>query len=370
MAVMPTDDLAARIRTAARSCPDAVSGQAFRSPAQALADLARSCAELGVEDWDYYGESGPIARLEAELVGLFGVEAAAFFPTGIMAQQAALRVHTDRAGIRRVALPDLSHLLLHEEDGPRLLHGLEISLLTRGFQAPTARHLEAIPGRLGAVLAELPLREAGCLLPTWDDLAELSRACRARGVALHFDGARIWESQPWFGRRLSDIAALADSLYVSFYKGLGGMAGAALLGPADFIAAARLWRRRQGGTVYHLTAEAVSALVGLKEQLPIVADTVAWARAFAAELPSFIAVQPAVPHANQFLAYAAGDADAVNEHVLGLIEEHHIGLPAWHAAQEPGRITTEFAVSRAALKLDPAEMAALVAAAIAPGGLV
>ena len=266
-----------------------------RSPAQAFADLARSCAELGIEEWDVYGESGPVGRLESELVELFGVEAAAFFPSGVMAQQVALRVHTERAGIRRVALPDLSHLLQHEEDGPRLLHGLEISLLTRGFQAPAARHLEAIPGRLGAVLVELPLREAGCLLPTWDDLAELSQACRARGVALHFDGARIWESQPWFGRPLPEIAALADSLYVSFYKGLGGLAGAALLGPADFIAEARLWRRRQGGTIYHLTAEAVSALAGLRDQLPIVADTVAWARAFAAELPSFIAVQPGVP---------------------------------------------------------------------------
>ena len=366
MAIMPSDDLATSIRTATRSCPDAVSGQVFRSPAQAFADLARSCAELGIEEWDFYGEFGPVGRLESELVELFGVEGAVFFPSGTMAQQVALRVHTDRAGIRRVALPDLSHLLLHEEDGPRLLHGLEISLLTRGFEAPTARHLAAIPGRLGAVLAELPLREAGCLLPPWDDLAELSRACRARGVALHFDGARIWESQPWFGRPLPEIAALADSLYVSFYKGLGGLAGAALLGPADFIAEARLWRRRQGGTVYHLTAEAVSALVGLKEKLPIVADTVAWARAFAAELPSFIAVQPGVPHANQFLAYAPGDADAVNERLLALIEERRIGLPAWHAAPEPGRVTTEFAVSGAALKLDPAQMAALVAAAIAP----
>jgi threonine aldolase len=367
MAVMPSDDLAARIRTAAMSCPDAVSGRRFRSPAQAFADLARSCAELGIEEWDFYGESGAVGRLESELVGLFGVEGAAFFPSGIMAQQAALRVHADRAGVRRVALPDLSHLLLHEEDGPRLLHGLEIDLLTRGFEAPAARHLAAIPGRLGAVLAELPLREAGCLLPTWDDLTGLSQACRARGVALHFDGARIWESQPWFGRPLPEIAALADSMYVSFYKGLGGMAGAALLGPADFIAEARLWRRRQGGTVYHLTAEAVSALAGLRDRLPIVADTVAWARAFAAELPSFITVQPGVPHTNQFLAYAAGDADAVNERLLALIEERQIGFPAWRPAQEPGRVTTEFAVSLAALKLDQAEMAALVAGAIAPG---
>src|SRR6202050_1019902 len=96
------------------------------------------------------------------------------------------------------------------------------------------------------------------------------------------------------------------------------MAGAALLGPAGFIAEARLWRRRQGGTVYHLTAEAVSALAGLHDQLPIIADTVAWARAFAAQLPPFIAVQPGVPHANQFLAYAAGDADAVNAQGLAL----------------------------------------------------
>src|SRR3984885_11971608 len=95
MAVMPADDLATRIRTASRSSPDAVSGQAFRSPAQALAGLARSCAELGIEEWDFYGESGPIARLESELVELFGVQAAAFFPSGIMAQQGALRVHTD-----------------------------------------------------------------------------------------------------------------------------------------------------------------------------------------------------------------------------------------------------------------------------------
>ena len=120
-----------------------------------------------------------------------------------------------------------------------------------------------------------------------------------------------------------------------------------------------------GGTVYHLTAEAVwpGRPAG---QLPIVADTVAWARAFAAELPSFIVVQPGAPHTNQFLVYAAGDADAVNARLLARIEERRIALPAWRASQQPGRISTEFAVSRAALKLNPAEMAALVAAAIAP----
>ena len=364
MTDMSSDDLVTRIRTASRSCSATVSGHLFRSPAQAFGDIARACTELGIEDWDVYGESGPVERLEQEVMAIFGRPAAAFFPSGVMAQQAALRIHADRAGARRVALPDLSHLLTHEEDGPRILHDLEICFLTRDFEAPAAAHVEAIPGRLGAVLVELPLRDAGCLLPSWDDLVALSEACRARGVALHFDGARIWESQPWFDRPLPEIAALADSLYVSFYKGLGGLAGAALLGPADFVAEARLWRRRLGGTIIHTTAEAVSALVGLRDQLPVMSDTLAWARAFAAELPSSITVQPGVPHTSQFLLYAAGEADAVNERVLALMEERQIGFRAWRPTLEPGRITTEIVVTDAALKLDPAETAALAGSVI------
>jgi threonine aldolase len=363
MASMASDDLPTRIAAASRSCAVAVSGHAFRPPAQIFEELARGCDELGIEEWDVYGERGAVQRLEAELTTIFGVPAAAFFPSGVMAQQTALRIHTDRAGSRRVAMPDLSHLLVHEEDGPRILHDLEICFLTQGFEAPAAKHVEAVPGRIGAVLVELPLRDAGCLLPTWDDLAALSATCHARGAALHFDGARIWESQPWFDRTLPEIAALADSLYVSFYKGLGGLAGAALLGPADFIAEARLWRRRLGGTIYRTTAEAVSALLGLRDRLPIAAGTVAWAREFAAELPAHVTVQPAVPHTSQFKLYTAAEADIVNERVLALIEERHVGLPAWRATREPGRISTEVVVTGAALGLDPAEMAALVGSA-------
>jgi threonine aldolase len=367
MAIVPSNDLAMRVMNAAHSCPAAVSGHFYRAPAQVFADLATACDELGIDEWDSYGERGAVQRLEAEVTGLFGVEAAAFFPSGVMAQQVALRIHTDRAASRRVAIPDLSHLLVHEEDGPRIVHNLEISSLTKGFEAPAARHVEAIPGRVGAVLVELPLRDAGCLLPTWDELVALSASCRARGVALHFDGARIWESQPWFEHSLPEIAALADSVYVSFYKGLAGIAGAALLGPEDFIAEARLWRRRLGGTIYRTTAEAVSALIGLRDRLPMMADAVAWAREFAAELPSCITIQPKIPHTSQFRVYAAGEADTVNERVLALVEKHRIGFPAWRAAEEPGRIGTEFAVTDAALGLNPAEMAALVGSAIEPG---
>ncbi len=344
-----------------------MSGQSHNSPAGTFAALAQACGELGIDAWDTYGDGGAVQMLEGDLVERFGVEAAAFFPSGVMAQQAALRVHCDRAGARRVAMPDLSHLLVHEEDGPRVLHDLEILFLTRGFEAPTAAHLAKVPGRLGAVLVELPLRDAGCLLPTWGELAELSAACRERGVALHVDGARIWESQPWFDHSLAEIAAQADTTYVSFYKGLGGLAGAALLGSADFVAEARLWRRRLGGTTYRVTAEAVAALVGLRDRLPRISQTVAWAQAFAAALPDHVTAQPGRPQTNQFLLYAAGDADSVNERTLAAIEEHQVGLPAWHRSREPGRVQAEIVVSPAALDLDPAAMAAVLAGAVASG---
>jgi threonine aldolase len=357
---VPSQELLTRVRAAARGCATAVSGQAGGTPAAVLRGLAQACDELGLDEWDVYGGGGAVERVEEELKERFAVDAAAFFPSGVMAQQAALRVHSDQIGSRRVAMPDLSHLLVHEDDGPRVLHDLEVALLTRGFETPTAAHLQAVPGRLGGVLVELPLRDAGCLLPTWDELTELSAACRARGVPLHVDGARIWESQPWFGRPLADIARQADSLYVSFYKGLGGLAGAALLGSEGFVAEARMWRRRLGGTIYRATPEAVSALVGLRDRLPLIPDTVAWARSFGSALPAEITAQPGTPQTNQFLVFATGDADEVNERTAAAIEEHGIGLPAWFASPQPQRIQTEVVVAPAALTLDPTAMAAMV----------
>ncbi|MBO0842230.1 MAG: threonine aldolase, partial [Nocardioides sp.] len=149
-----TDDteqpLTDRLRQASRACRQTV-GQRLRTPAEVLDELARACREMGIEEWDFYAEGGPVERLETDVAELLG-KPAAYFPSGTMAQQVALRVHTERAGTTRVAMPDLSHLLHHEEDGPRVLQGLRVEHLTRGRVTPTRGHLEAVPGRLAAVL--------------------------------------------------------------------------------------------------------------------------------------------------------------------------------------------------------------------------
>ena len=356
-----TDDLTTRLAKAHAACPRTIAWRRPATPGAAFAELADACRELGIDEWDTYAEHGAVELLESRVKELTGKPAAAYFPSGIMAQQAALRIHSERAGSPRVALPDLSHLLTHEEDGPRIVSGLRPEFLTHGFEAPTAAHLAALPGRFGAVLVELPLRDAGCLLPTFDELVELAAACRERGIAFHIDGARIWESQDWLGRPLPEIAGLADTIYVSFYKGLGGLAGAVLVGDGDVIAEARLWRRRMGGTIYRNTAEAVSALAGLEHRLPLMGACVAWARAFAAALPGGITVQPGVPHTNQFLVYAGADPEVINQRLLAHAESRGLALGGpWRPGPEPDRAMAEFNIGDGALALDAEEIAEMV----------
>ena len=274
-----------RFRAAARSSERTVFWRHTR-PAEDLDRLAKGCVELGVDEWDSYGSRGAVTMLETQVADLLGAPAALFVPSGTLAQQAVLRIWCDRSGSRRVALPDLSHLVHHEEDGPRRLHGLEWEFLTTGRRTPVAADLEAVPGRLGAALTELPLRDAGCLLPSWDDLVGLSTAAREGGVPLHLDGARLWEAQPFYDRPLDEVAGLFDSVYVSFYKGLGAQAGACVVADQDVVDELRSWRKRMGGTLFTMTPYAVGALLGLRDELPRMGEYADWARSLAAALPA------------------------------------------------------------------------------------
>jgi threonine aldolase len=325
-----------------------------------LEELAEEARQLGPEvGWDRYGEHGPVAEVEQRVIELLGKPAAAMFPSGIMAQQSVLRTWTDRRGSRRVAIPSLSHLLVHELDGPQLLNGFTYERLTDAERQPTADDLKAIPGELGAVLTELPLRDGGYVLPTWDELVELSQACRDRGVPLHLDGARLWESAPYLGHSLAEIADLADTVYVSFYKGLGGLAGAAVAGPDDVVAESRRWRTRHGGTLFSMLPYALGALRGLRQHLPRMAEYHQVAVDLAALLQERgIRVSPDPPHTNAFRLFVEGSAEALNERRLTAMERDKVVL-CWTLsdAPTPGWSWAEFNVGPATTEWDLKEAA-------------
>jgi threonine aldolase len=166
-----------------------------------------------------------------------------------MAQQIVLRAHADRSHSLHVAFHLTCHLEIHEQKGYQLLHGLYGVLVGSPYRLMTLDDLKTVKEPLAALLLELPKREIGGQLPTWDELTTIVNWARARNIVLQLDGARLWECQPFYQRSYAEIAGLFDTVYVSFYKILGGITGAMLLGPEEVIAEARIWQRRQGGNL-------------------------------------------------------------------------------------------------------------------------
>jgi threonine aldolase len=210
------------------------------------------------------------------------------------------------------------------------------------------------------VSLELPLVGAGYVLPTWDELVVFAEACAQRGVPLHLDGARLWESTPYLGQAPAAVADLATTVYVSFYKGLGGLTGAAVAGPEDVIAEVRRWQRRLGGNLYSLLPYAVSARRGLREVLPRMGEFHDRAVELAAALEAVgYRVFPAPPHSNTFRLFAPRPADDLELAAVARMEATHEALcPRWAPADVPGWSLTEVVVSSPTLAWTVEEAAA------------
>jgi threonine aldolase len=269
----------------AKQCTRFLGGDGPRDVAALLAQIPDDTA------MDVYGAGGVVEELETEIAALFGKEAALFLPTGIMAQQTVLRVHADRRQLTTIAFHPLSHLRTHEENAFTRVHGLhEVLAGSRFFPiAPvTLETLQEIREPLAALLIELPQRDIGGYLPTWSELVSQVKWARSTGAAVHLDGARIWEAAPYYAatarKSLAEIAQLFDSIYVSFYKGLGGISGCCVLADRDVIDEVSLWRTRHGGRPYMLWPYAASSLTVLRERPGDMAAYYRRARALAKRL--------------------------------------------------------------------------------------
>lgn len=322
-----------------------------------LAALAAATGED--ERVDMYGAGERIERLEQRIAELLGKEAAVFMPTGTMAQQIALRIWSERRGIRTVAFHPTCHLEVHEQKGYQLLHGLHGRLVGDPNRLITLPDLESIHEPLAVLLLELPQREIGGQLPVWDDLVAQTVWARERGIALHLDGARLWETAPFYERTYAEIAGLFDSAYVSFYKGLGALAGAALAGDAELIAEARVWQRRHGGNMVTLHPFVVSAELALDERLSRIVAYVEHARALAAALTTVegIEVVPDPPQSPLFHLLLRGDRERLSDAALSLAEEQKVFLFADpNPTASPGWQRHEVMVGDATLQLDPGQV--------------
>jgi threonine aldolase len=315
-------------------------------------------------DRDRYGEGGAVERLEARVAELLGKDAAAFFPSGTMAQQIALRIHCDRAGRSTVAFHPQCHLEVHEENGYAHLHGLRARLVGDRDRMITLEALERIAEPVGALLLELPQRDLGGQLPPWDDLVAQTDWARGRGAALHLDGARLWQCEPFYVKTFAEISALFDTVYVSLYKDLGGLAGCLLAGPDEFVAEARVWRIRHGGRLTTVEPYAVSGLLGLDEVLPRMPELVAKARELGEALAQVegIRVVPDPPQVAMLHVFVEGELERVRDAALDIAEETSTLIAGGFAPTAlPTVQRTEIGVGTPTLEVPTAEIAELYA---------
>ncbi len=364
--VPETSDERLRRWRIARACDRRLSGEPPPSVAESLATLAASPYDPDAVV-DAYGD-GPVSRLEERVAGLLGKPAAVFFPTGVMAQQVGLRIGAERTGNPTVALHPQSHPEVHEAHAYSTLTGLRAVWTTTAPRQPTAEEVRELAEPFGTLMLELPLREPGFLLPTWDDLVAVVGAARDRGARVHFDGARLWESAPYLGRDLPTIAALADTVYVSFYKSLGGISGAALAGDADVAAEARVWRRRYGGNVVRQWPAVLTALAGLDTELPRLSSYVEHAGVVAAALASVAGarVHPLPPHTHEFQLWLPADAERLNRAALELAEQEKIWFAGPFSDYAPtGFARTEIRVNSSALDWTAADVCAAAESVLA-----
>ena len=353
------DDLDAPDLDALRdSCDRALAGH---GPVRAAELLATVPGDTAV---DRYGAGGVVAELEAEVAAVLGQPAAVFVPSGTMAQQAVLRVHAERRSRRTVVFHAESHLDQHEGRALERMHGLVGRPVGDRHRLLSLDDLTGVAEPPAALVLELPQRDLGGQLPDWDDLVAQTGWARERGAAVHLDGARLWEASAGYGRPPAEVAALFDSTYVSFYKGLGALAGCCLAGPEDVVAEVKEWRGRAGGTLFGLWPGAASALTCLRRRLPLMPAYLGHARAVAEavrDLPG-VTVVPDPPQTPMLHLLLRTSSEAFDEAVRRLAVEQR--LWTWQGARptaDPAVQRVELPIGDATLALTAAEVREAVA---------
>jgi len=285
--------------------------------------MRRAMADAEVGD-DVYGEDPTVARLEEHVAGLFGHEAALFMPTGSMANVLAVR---SVVAVGQEVLCEAGAHIARAELGA---HGAYTGLTMRTWIHPRGQvDLTTIESMYApdmgpffvptaAISVENTHNFAGGAVLPLQDLRDLREFATGVGARIHMDGARIWNAHVATGVPLAEYGAVADVMAVCLSKGLGAPVGSLMVGSADAIAEARIWRKRMGGGMRQVGILAAAGLHALDHHLDRLAEDHAHARLLAeacgvdpAGVDTNIVVVPR-PDAAEFVAAARAEGVLVS----------------------------------------------------------
>ncbi len=240
------------------------------------AAMRRAMAEAEVGD-DVFGDDPTVKRLEARTAELLGKEAAVFVPSGTMANQIAVSIHT-RPG-DELLCGSTAHVYVWEAGGIARLSGVTArtfagdgGLFTVDDVRNAIRPDDAHYARTRLVCLEITHNRGGGRIQPIDQVAAVSRWAREHNLAMHLDGARLWNAVVATGRPAAEWGRLFDTVSVCFSKGLGAPVGSALAGSASLIAQARRVRKLLGGGMRQAGVIAAGALHSLDHHIERLSD--------------------------------------------------------------------------------------------------
>ena len=265
--------------------------------------MRRAMAEAEVGD-DVFGDDPTVQRLERRVAELAGKEAGLYVPSGTMGNQLAVGCLT-RPG-DEIVLESESHIFRYEQGGVAANSGCQVRIVSTPRGAITPEQLiEAIEDHSDEHVARLALiclenthnRHGGAIVPL-DSLRAVADAARARDIAVHLDGARLWNASVASGIPIREWAASADTVMMCFSKALGAPIGSILVGGSAVIQRARRLRKRWGGGMRQVGILAAACLHALDHHVERLAVDHQRASALAAGLAAVPGIGVSEPATN------------------------------------------------------------------------
>jgi len=278
-------------------------------------DMRRAMAQAPVGD-DVYGEDPTVRVLQAEVARLLGHEAGLFFPTGSLSNLVGVRLLVEPG--RELLCDSWAHVVRAELGS----HAALGQVTTRTWNGAAGRlDVDTVLDMIApsanpylvstaAVAVENTHNFGGGTVQSLPDLQRLRRETRERGVAVHLDGARLWNAHVATGVPLAQYGACADTVSVCLSKGLGAPVGSVLVSSADAIARARVLRKRHGAGMRQVGMLAAAGLHALAHHVDRLAEDHRRARTLAGRLERALpgAVDPRAVETNMVFVEVPGRA--------------------------------------------------------------
>ena len=238
---------------------------------------------------DVFGEDPTVNRLQQRIAVMLGKEGALFVPSGTMGNEVCIKVHTQPGD--EIILEQESHIFVYETGAPVLLSGVQMNTIPGKRGVITAEQIRNairpkayyLPPTKLICLENTHGRSAGSVIPL-DEIKKIHELAVGEKIAMHLDGARLWNASVATGIQPKEYAKYFDSLSVCFSKGLGAPIGSIIIGSMDVIERARKFRKVFGGGMRQVGILAAAALYALDHNIERLKEDHQKATYFAAEL--------------------------------------------------------------------------------------